>query len=137
MPEGMTIPDADDALICNVEEDGEAGHRIEIPSYAVGQIVGTHDGMTVVMIRGALGSSDSPASLGDGTGGAVSPDDGTWDKASDGTPLDVSVQTRTVWDTSSGTLFGYLRQFSFDARGVLYAVSAENQITIDVAQACQ
>ena len=137
MPEGLSIPAADNALICNVEEDGETGHRLAIPGYAVGEIVGSSGGATVVMIRGALGSTDSPTSLGDGTGGSVSADGSSWSKATDATPLSVWVQTRTFWDTSTGTLYAYLRQFSFDARGVLYAVSGENQITVDVAQPCE
>jgi hypothetical protein len=136
MPEGLTIPPADNALIVNEEEDGLDGHRLQIPCYAIGQIAGNSDGLSIVMIRGALGATSEPTMLGDGTGGAVDPDDADWSKATDGTPLDVWVQTRSVWDSGTGTLFGYLRKFSFDARGGLYAVSAENQITVDVAQAC-
>ena len=137
MPEGMTIPSTDDALIINEEEDGLDGHRLQIPCFAVGQIVGSSAGLSIVMIRGALGATTDPTALGDGTGGAADPDSTAWSKATDATPLDVWVQTRSFWDTSTGTLFGYLRKFSFDARGVLYEVSAENQITVDVAQPCE
>jgi hypothetical protein len=137
MPEGMSIPSADNALILNEEEDGLDGHRLSIPCFAVGQIAGSQSGLTVVMIRGALGATASPAALGDGSAGSIDPDSTSWSKSSDGTPLDIWVQTRTFWDSSTGTLFGYLRQLSFDARGVLYAVSGENQVTVDVAVACE
>jgi hypothetical protein len=136
MPEGMNIPPADNALILNEEEDGLDGHRLQVPAYAVGQIAGSSGGLSVVMIRGAIGATAGAAALGDGTGGAVAADGTAWSKTTDGIPLDVWVQTRTVWDSGSGTLFGYLRKFSFDARGVLYGVSGENQITVDVAQPC-
>jgi hypothetical protein len=137
MPEGLTIPDADNALICNVEEDGETGHRLQTPGWAVGQIAGSSGGLAVVMIRGALGSTQSPMTLGDGSAGGLDADNSSWNKASDGTPLDLWMESRTFWDTDSGTLFGYARKLSFDARGVLYAVSGETQYTIDVAQPCE
>jgi hypothetical protein len=135
MPEGMSSGPG--ALILNEEETGLSGHRLQVPSFAVGQLAGSSNGTAVVMIRGALGASGGATALGDGSGGSVDPDSTSWDKSSDGTPLDVWVQTRTFWDTASGTLYGYLRKFSFDARGVLYAASGENQITIDVATACE
>lgn len=135
MPEGMNAASGPSALILNEEENGQTGHRIAPGSYAVGQIAGNSNGTAIVVIRGGLGATAGATSLG-GSGGGASPDSSSWSKASDGTPLQISVQTRTYWDSGSGTLFGYLRQFSFDARGLLYAVSGETQITIDVATAC-
>ncbi|MGH7192903.1 MAG: hypothetical protein ACREJM_05120, partial [Candidatus Saccharimonadales bacterium] len=64
MPEGMGVPSADEALIVNEEEDGQSGHRLSIPCFAVGRIAGTSAGLTVVMIRGALGATSSPTVLG-------------------------------------------------------------------------
>lgn len=136
MPEGLADPGADDALICNEEETGQTGHRLAAPGYAVGTIAGTRDGKTIVMIRGAAGATDGPTTLGDGTGGGVDADGASWSKSADATPLDAWVQTRTVWDSASGTLYAYVRKFSFDARGLLYQVSAETQVTVDVAQPC-
>jgi hypothetical protein len=136
MPEGMSDSSGPAALILNEEESGLAGHRIAPGSYAVGKIAGNPSGSPVVVIRGGSGATASPTALGGGTGGSTAADGSSWSKASDGTPLDVWMQTRTVWDSTTGTLFGYLRKFSFDARGLLYAVSGENQITIDVATAC-
>ena len=137
MSEGLTVPAIDDALICNEEEDALAGHRLAIPCYGIGRVVGISQGLTVVMIRGAKGATNSPTSLGDGTGGAVAADTTSWSKASNGTPVTVWVQTRTVWDSTGGVLYAYLRSFSFDARGLLASVSAENRITVDVPTACQ
>jgi hypothetical protein len=133
MPEGLSTSSGPSALILNEEENGQTGHRIAPGSYAVGQIAGNSNGTAIVMIRGGSGATAGATGLG---GGGASPDSSSWSKASDGTPLNVWVQTRTYWDSGSGTLFGYLRQFSFDARGLLYAVSGETQITIDVATAC-
>jgi len=134
MPEGMSVGAS--ALILNEEEDGLSGNRLQIPCFAVGVQAGSSGGTAIVLIRGGIGATSGPTTLGDGTGGSVSADGSTWNKSTDGTPLDVWVQTRTFWDTSTGTLYGYLRKLSFDARGVMYAASAETQITIDVATAC-
>jgi hypothetical protein len=136
MPEGMNTSSGPAALILNEEETGLTGHRIAAGSYAVGEVAGNSNGTAIVVIRGGQGATGSPTALGDGSGGSAAADSSSWSKASDGTPLNVWVQTRTVWDSGSGTLYGYLRKFSFDARGVLYAVSGESQITIDVATAC-
>lgn len=133
MPEGMNTSSGPSALILNEEETGLDGHRIAPGSYAVGQIAGNSNGTAIVIIRGGLGATASPTAL---SGSGIDADSTSWSKASSASPLDVWVQTRTFWDTGSGTLFGYLRKFSFDARGLLYAVSGETQITIDVATAC-
>ena len=85
------------------------------------------------MIRGALGSTSSPTSI---SGSGVSADSGTWSRSTNATPVNVTLQTRTVWDSTAGVLYAYQRTLSFDARGVLYAISAESQITVDTATAC-
>lgn len=133
MPEGLDASSGPAALILNEEETGLNGHRIAPGSYAVGQIAGNANGTAIVFIRGGLGATSGAAAL---SGSGVAADPTSWSKASDATPLDVWVQTRTFWDTTTGTLFGFLRKFSFDARGVLYAVSGETQVTIDVAVSC-
>ena len=135
MPEGMG--GSTSALILNEEEDGQAGHRIASGAYAVGQLVGNSAGTAIVMIRGALGATTGATTLGNGTGGSVSPDSTAWSRSSNGTPLTVWLQTRTVWDSTGGTLYAYLRSLSFDARGLLISVSGETQITVDVPTACQ
>lgn len=132
MPEGMTGGGA--ALILNEEEDGQSGHRLQIPCYAVGRIVGSNDGTQIVMIRGALGSTTGGTAL---AGSGVSADGTTWSRATNGTPVNVVVQTRTYWDSTGGVLYGFARTFSFDARGVLAAISAESPVTIDVPTACE
>lgn len=137
MPEGMSVPAADNALVLNEEEDGLSGHRLAVPCYAVGSVAGVSQGLNVVMIRGALGATGGGSTLGDGTGGPVAADSSSWSRSSSATPLVVWAQTRTVWDPSGGVLYAYLRSFTFDARGMLISVSGENQITVDVPVACQ
>jgi hypothetical protein len=131
MPEGLS--GAGPALILNEEEDGLSGHRLAVPCYAIGEIVGVSGGQTVVMIRGALGATAGATSL---AGSGVSADSGSWSRAGSGTPVTVTMQTRTVWDSGDGVLYGYSRNLSFDARGELVAVSAESQYTIDTPTAC-
>jgi hypothetical protein len=134
MPEGLTA--GDDALILNEEETGLSGHRLAPGSFAVGRVAGRTNGTVIVVIRGAAGATSGPTALGDGSGGSVGAQGTSWSKGADATPVDLWVQTRTVWDSSTGTLLAYVRKLSFDARGLLYAVSGEDSVTVDVATAC-
>ena len=63
-------------------------------------------------------------------------DSSTWSRAASAGPVSVTLQTRTVWDSAGGVLYGYQRTLSFDARGLLVSVSAESQVTIDTPTAC-
>ena len=132
MPEGLGSSGA--ALILNEEEDGLSGHRLDVPCYAVGQIVGQSGGQAIVMIRGALGATAGATSL---AGSGVGADSGSWSRATSATPVTVSLQTRTVWDSSGGVLYGYSRNLQFDARGQLAGVSSETQYVIDTPTACE
>lgn len=132
MPEGLTASGA--ALILNEEENGLSGHRLGVPCYSVGQIVGQSGGQAIVMIRGALGATGGATSLG---GSGVGADSGSWSRATNGTPVTVTMQSRTVWDSSGGVLYGYSRNLQFDARGELVAVSGETQYVIDTPTACE
>lgn len=131
MPEGLSSGAT--CLILNEEEDGQSGHRLATSCYAVGQIVGSSAGTPLVMIRGALGATSSTTAL---SGSGTTADSGTWSRASTGTPVSIPLQTRTVWDSSGGVLYGYQRTLAFDARGLLVTVSAETQVTIDTPTAC-
>jgi hypothetical protein len=131
MPEGLSAGMS--ALILNEEEDGQTGHRLSTSCYAIGQVTGIAAGQAIVIIRGALGTTSSPTSI---SGSGVTADSGTWSRASNGTPVNVTLQTRTVWDSSAGVLYAYQRTMSFDARGLLVSVSAETQVTVDTAIAC-
>jgi len=134
MPEGMSVAGTDNALVLNEEEDQESGHRLAIGAYAVGRIVGTSAGLTIVMIRGAPGSTSGPTTL---AGSGVSADSTSWSRVSNGTPVTASIQTRTLWDSVGGVLYAYLRNFTFDARGVLVSISGEAQVTVDIPTECE
>jgi hypothetical protein len=139
MPAGMTVPATDNALVLNTEEDGISGHRLQINSFAIGCVVGMTaepQPRCIVMVRGGLGATASPSTLGDGTGGSLAADSSNWAKSSSGTPLNLWVQTRTFWDTSGNVLYAYLRQLSLDARGLLIAVSGETQVAVDTTESC-
>jgi hypothetical protein len=139
MPAGMTTPATDNALILNTEEDAISGHRLQVNTFAIGCAVGLtteSPPRTIVMIRGGVGTTVSPSSLGDGTGGSISADTSSWAKATSATPLDLWVQTRTFWDSSGNVLYAYLRKLTIDARGQIAAVSGETQIIVDTTQAC-
>jgi len=131
MPEGLN--GGASCLILNEEEDGQSGHRLAWSCYAVGQIVGSSDGTLVVAIRGALGATSGTTAL---SGSGTSADSTTWSRASNAAPVSIAMQTRTVWDSTGGVLYGYQRTLTFDARGLLVSVSAETQVTIDTPTAC-
>jgi hypothetical protein len=131
MPEGLLS--GMNALILNEEEDGQSGHRLAVPSYAIGQVAGIVAGQAVVFIRGALGATSGPTSI---AASGLTPDSSTWSRATSAAPVTVTLQTRTVWDSTAGVLYAYQRTLSFDARGALFAISGESQITVDTATAC-
>ena len=131
MPEGLSSGAT--CLILNEEEDGQTGHRLAMSTYAVGQVVGLSGGTPVVMIRGALGATSGTTAL---SGSGTTADSGTWSRASTGTPVSIATQTRTVWDSTGGVLYGFQRTLTFDARGLLISISAETQVTIDTPTAC-
>lgn len=62
MPEGMTIPSADDALILNLAENGKSTHDLSAGRFAPGVVIGTtSDGRKIVAID-AVEFQDCPSS---------------------------------------------------------------------------
>ena len=140
MPMGMTVPPADNALILNLEESALAGHRLKNGSYSVGVIRGATADVPprpIVLIRGALGRTDSPTMLGSTSDTGESAETTTWSRDTDATPVDVYLVSRVVYNpTGDQTLYSFMRKCSFDARGELVSVGAETRVTVDVTEAC-
>ncbi len=140
MPAGMRTPGADDALVLNAEEDGQTGHRLRAGTYAVGAVIGrTAESMPreIVAVRGGVGATASPTTLGGTTGGSETADTAAWSRATNATPLNVYLLSRTVYNAAGDkTLYAFVRQLSFDARGLLLSASAETRITVDATESC-
>ena len=140
MPMGMSIGPSESALVLNLEEDTLTGHRLKSPSYAEGVVCGVIPGSpprSVVMVRGGVGNTDSPTIIGSTSDSSESADTTTWSKFTDGTPVNVFVTTRVVYNpTGDKTIYAFVRQLSFDARGTLFAIGAEARITVDVTESC-
>ncbi len=140
MPAGMAIAGSDNALVLNVEEDGQTGHRLQSGSYATGAVVGTTSESTprtIVAIRGGAGATASPTTIGGTSLGSESADTATWSRAANATPLNVYLISRVVYNAAGAkTLYSFVRQLSFDARGLLLSVSAETRISVDVTESC-
>ncbi len=140
MPGGMTVPSSDNALVLNVEEDGQTGHRLQSGSYATGDVVGTTSESTpraIVAIRGGVGCTASPTTIGGTSLGSESADTATWSRTTNATPLNIYLISRVVYNAAGDkTLYSFVRQLSFDARGLLLSVSAETRITVDVTESC-
>lgn len=142
LPDGMTTGAS--CLIINTEEDSALGtasatHRLKVNSTVVGHYAGMSletPPRPVLVIRGGFGRKDSPTVLNDNTGGGVNALNDKWNREDDGTPVDEWRLTRVFWDTANNILYGYLRKYSYDARGVHYATSAETRYTIDSATDC-
>ncbi len=134
MPESMTVGPA--CFIRNLDEDTSttsdaAGtQRLLTPSYARGTLVGVVTSATtpVVFINGGVGQSTTGLiTLPHGSYG--SPNLATWSRKTDGKP----VKFDPFWigyDATSGTTFMMTRTAIYDARGILFSVSAEVQTTI-------
>ena len=92
---------------------------------------------SVVVIRGGMGRTDSPTIIGSESDSSEAADTTTWSKASDGTPVSIYVATRVVYNpTGDKTIYAFVRQLSFDARGSLYAIGEETRMTVDVTESC-
>ncbi|HEX4125663.1 MAG TPA: hypothetical protein VHY37_13120 [Tepidisphaeraceae bacterium] len=140
MPAGLTVPAADDALVLNSEEDSLSGYRLAVASYATGVIVGqTSDSppRQIVVVRGALGATASPTTIGSTSDTSESADTGSWSRSSSATPVNVYCVSRVVYNAAGDqTLYQFLRQISFDARGQLVSISAETRATVDATESC-
>ncbi|HWE02450.1 MAG TPA: hypothetical protein VG326_08560 [Tepidisphaeraceae bacterium] len=140
MPMGMSPGGAGSALILNVEEDELTGHRLTSPSYAQGVVCGrTADAppRNIVMIRGGAGKTDSPTPVGSASDSSETANSTMWSRFTDGTPVTVFVATRVVYNpTGDKTIYAFVRQLSFDARGLLFAISGETRVTVDVTESC-
>jgi len=65
MPEGLTLPGADDTLILNASEDGLTTHALAANTYWAGQVVGVAAGLNVVVISASTGAgSGLPSNAG-------------------------------------------------------------------------
>jgi hypothetical protein len=140
MPAGMTVPATNNALVLNSEEDSLSGFRLAIGSYATGIVVGkTADSppWQIVVVRGALGATASPTTIGAAAEGSESADTASWSRATSATPVNLYCVSRVVYNASGDqTLYQFMRELSFDARGQLLAVSAEMRVTVDVTESC-
>jgi hypothetical protein len=140
MPEGMTVPDADNALVLNLDENGESRHGLVLNSYAVGLVVGsTTEGTprTIVAIPRGQARTATPDTVGAASEGNEAADTATWAREADDAPVDVYVCSRVgYFDAGNETLYAYIRKLSFDASGRLVAVSAETRVSVDVPEAC-
>ena len=132
MPEGMQVGDA--VLILNPAEDGLSTHTLRAGTFHNAKIVAPG----VVQIDCVpTGNTASPTTLGGTSEGSETADTSHWSRSTDGTPLDLYVVTRMVYNESGDqTLYQFVRKLSFDACGLLIAVSAEARVTIDATEAC-
>jgi len=132
MPEGMQI--GDPVLILNPAEDGLSTHTLRSGTFHNGKLVAPG----VVQIDCVpTGNTASPTTLGGTSEGSESADTSHWSRATDGSPLDLYVVCRMAYNESGDqTLYAFVRKLSFDACGLLIAVSAEARVTIDATEAC-
>jgi hypothetical protein len=84
-----------------------------------------------------VGETATPNTLGSNTEGSETADSTTWSRTSDAKPLDVWITCRVVYnDAGDHKLYEYRRKFSYDACGLLIAVSAEARIEVDAPGSC-
>lgn len=80
------------------------------------------------------GSHDNPKVLGSNIEGTETTLSDTWNVAVDLVPVDVWQVTRVVYNhAGSKILYKFMRKFSYDSIGALYAVSGETKVEIDAA----
>jgi hypothetical protein len=132
MPEGMQVGAA--VLILNPAEDGLSTHTLRAGTFHNATLVGP--GVAQIDCV-PTGNTASPTTLGGTSEGSESADTSHWTRSTDGSPLDLYVVTRMVYNESGDqTLYQFVRKLSFDACGLLTAVSSEARVTIDATEPC-
>lgn len=127
-PAGMAEAGSVDALGCNLDESALPGNRLEKNKWGQGNVVGaTAAGLRIVYFHGGCGRTTNLITLSRGTYG--SPDATTWQRDVDGK----GVIWEAFWfgfDAGSGNIFMMTRKPTYDARGMLWKVSAETQANL-------
>lgn len=136
-----SVPSADDAVIWHVPEIklASAKHMLVADAHYEGRYVGTNsDGKKIILISAMpIGETASPTTLGAASEGSEAADSSTWSRTTNGTPLQIYIQTRTAYyDAGDEKLYGYFRLFTYDACGLLISVGAETRVEVDVPEAC-
>jgi len=139
-PADLLEDDGEDSMILiNTAEAGASTHLIDDGEY-VGVIrTGVSIGLLEIgiIIGAPAGSTASPTVIGSSSEGSETAATDSWSRATNGTPVDVWMQSRTVYDHASGEiLYGFARKLSHDSTGLLIAVSAETRYTIDSPEDC-
>jgi hypothetical protein len=138
-PGGMTPAGSINAIACNLDESGLTGNRVKVPSYAEGQIVGAQaSGILIIYFHGGVGTIDgnagnSPVDLPVGPYGL--PDQTTWNRDDNAAPVLVNFMTGwgVALDEDDNVVIWYnSRQAKYDARGILYSVTQETQVSGNV-----
>ncbi len=111
MPEGMTVPTADDCLILNLSENAASTHTIADNSWSPGLLVGqTAAGLRVVALADRVGASSTYS----------------------GSITNVSAVT---YNTGTHVL-AYTYQTITVTNGLITAVSGDSTTTVDTAVSC-
>lgn len=139
-PEGMTVPGSDDALVLNLDEDTLPTHWLATGSYALGRIVGSTGGLSIVEIPHGSARIASPQVLG-ASSGAAETDNWARNAVTSGVnygdkPVTIQFITREAYDTGTGEFNAYYRSATFAADGRMITVSAETKVEIFQAVAC-
>lgn len=144
MPEGLTVPAADDALVLNEDEDGLQTHWLKADSFAVGRVSGTYSDKTIVVIPRGVARTASPQAIGISPEGTTTANADTWDRSivTSGAnygdvAMNMQVITRVVYDHAGDEkLYGFYRTLRFAADGKLASVTAETRYEIDAPEDC-
>lgn len=132
-----TLASADDAIVWHTPEItlGSAKHLLKAGATYQGRVAGTTSAGLKIILVGAMpiGETGSATTLAPTSSSA---DSTTWSRITDGTPLTITLQTRTYYDTSSHVLSQFTRVFNIDATGLIISMSAETKATVDSATSC-
>jgi hypothetical protein len=139
-PEGMTEDSGTNVLILNLAEDvsvinstkGTPDHTLPVGEY-LGKIVGRGSNGAIVEIDCTRCGATNTVNL-NHSDGVVAPYGDSCEVANR-KMLYLGVQTRSVYDVGSGTLYAYYRTLRFEC-GILTDVGREIQRTIDITELC-
>lgn len=126
-------------LVLNMAEAGDTTQLLKPDCYVLAEDAGTSIDSIPMFIVSAFprGKITSPTTLSAASEGSEAADTSTWSRTTNGTPLQIYIQTRTAYyDAGDEKLYGYFRLFTYDACGLLISVGAETRVEVDVPEAC-
>ena len=139
MPEGLTVPAANDSLVLNMRENGASTHWVAANTFALGEIVGmTAAGLFIVTTEILeVGTHVTPFTIPEGDDGDAETTEWDIDDQPEGYDGVTYSPSRVYWSgVTTESFYWFVRQPTFDSIGRLVHVGPEVNTYTKGTKAC-